>query len=111
MEPCSAQISFLSCRRREMYVNETLKRTFERVTGRGKPSTRQARNAVVNRKPRTFAFKDDGTIPNNRLPAVLYPQCVALERATDPAAVFEQLFEANGWNQSWRNGIYGYAHY
>ena len=94
-----------------MYVGESLKRTFERVTGRGKPSTRKARAAVVKRKPRIFTFTDDGVIPNNRLPAVLYPQCVELERTADPAAVFEQLFEANGWNQSWRNGIYNYVHY
>lgn len=94
-----------------MYLSETLKRTFERVTGRGKPSARQARAAVARRKPRTFIFKDDGTIPNNSLPAVLYPQCVDLERAADPAAVFEQLFAANRWNESWRNGIYPYVHY
>jgi uncharacterized protein YjlB len=29
----------------------------------------------------------------------------------DPAAVFEDLFEANGWSDSWRDGIYNYAHY
>ena len=29
----------------------------------------------------------------------------------DPAAIFEQLFEANGWGDSWRNGIYDYVHY
>ena len=30
---------------------------------------------------------------------------------TDPAAVFERLFEDNGWGGSWRNGIYDYVHY
>ena len=29
----------------------------------------------------------------------------------DPAAVFEDLFESNGWGDSWRDGIYDYAHY
>ena len=29
----------------------------------------------------------------------------------DPAAVFEQLFESNGWGDSWRDGIYNYDHY
>ena len=31
--------------------------------------------------------------------------------APDPAAVFEELFEKNGWGGSWRNGIYDYVHY
>jgi uncharacterized protein YjlB len=31
--------------------------------------------------------------------------------AADPAAVFERLFEENGWAGSWRNGIYDYVHY
>jgi uncharacterized protein YjlB len=25
--------------------------------------------------------------------------------------VFEQLFESNGWGDSWRDGIYDYVHY
>jgi uncharacterized protein YjlB len=25
--------------------------------------------------------------------------------------VFEELFESNGWGDSWRNGIYAYGHY
>ncbi|WP_328824918.1 cupin domain-containing protein [Mesorhizobium neociceri] len=29
----------------------------------------------------------------------------------DPAAVMEELFQANGWGHSWRNGIYDYVHY
>jgi len=95
-----------------MYVTETLKRAYERVTGRGKPTIRQARAAVVRRRPKTFMFKDDGAIPNNPdVPVLLYPQVVDLERADDPAAVFEELFAANDWGDSWRNGIYDYVHY
>jgi uncharacterized protein YjlB len=95
-----------------MYVTETLKRAYERVTGRGKPTPRQARAAVVRRRPKTFMFKDDGTIPNNPdVPVLLYPQVVDLERADDPAAVLEELFAANDWGDSWRNGIYDYVHY
>jgi uncharacterized protein YjlB len=94
-----------------MYVTETLKRAYERVTGRGKPSTRQVRAAVVRRRPKTFMFKDDGTIPNNPdVPVLLYPQVVDLSH-DDPAAVFEELFAANDWGDSWRNGIYDYVHY
>jgi uncharacterized protein YjlB len=95
-----------------MYLTETLKRTVEMITGRGKPTDRQARTAVRRRKPKTFRFKDDGSIPNNpELPVVLYPQAVQLKRAQDPAAVFETLFEASQWGESWRNGVYDYVHY
>jgi uncharacterized protein YjlB len=34
-----------------------------------------------------------------------------LPRTLDPAAVMEELFESNGWGDSWRNGIYDYLHY
>jgi uncharacterized protein YjlB len=95
-----------------MYVTETLKRAYERMTGRGKPTVRQARAAVTRRRPKTFMLRDDGTIPNNPdVPVLLYPQVVDLERADDPAAVFEELFAANDWGDSWRNGIYDYVHY
>jgi uncharacterized protein YjlB len=95
-----------------MYLVETLRRTVEKITGRGKPGERQARAAVHRRKPKTFRFKDDGSIPNNpHLPAVIYPQAVDLDRADDPAAVLETLFEANQWGESWRNGVYDYVHY
>jgi mannose-6-phosphate isomerase-like protein (cupin superfamily) len=36
---------------------------------------------------------------------------VALPDGIDPAAVFEDLFESNGWRDSWRNGVYDYLHY
>jgi hypothetical protein len=36
---------------------------------------------------------------------------VALDERPDPAAVIEDLFEANGWGGRWRNGIYDYVHY
>src|SRR3954468_23820923 len=95
-----------------MYLVESLKRTVERVTGRGKPSDRQARAAVRRRKPKTFKFKDDGLIPNNpELAAVIYAGAVQTARADDPAAIFETLFAANRWGDSWRNGVYDYVHY
>jgi len=95
-----------------MYLTETLKRTFEKATGRGRPTARQARAAVEKVEPKTFRFKDDGAIPNNPdLPAVVYAQAVRLDHAADPAAVLEELFKANQWGESWRNGIYDYVHY
>lgn len=95
-----------------MYLVETLKRTFEQVTGRGKPPKRELRKLVHERKPRTFQFEDDGLTPNNPdCPFVVYKRAVRLHHTDDPAAVFEDLFAANGWGDSWRNGIYDYLHY
>ena len=63
-------------------------------------------------KPLTFRFVDDGLVPNHpRWPMIVYPGAVALSDDLDPAAVFEALFQANGWGDSWRNGIFGYVHY
>lgn len=63
-------------------------------------------------KVRTFLFADDGVIPNNpSLPLVIYRKAFDLTGADDPAAVIEKAFEANGWVDCWRNGIYPYAHY
>src|SRR5689334_6943938 len=54
-----------------MFILETLKRTFAQVSGR--PTLRQARNRVAQRRPKTFTFRDDGRIPNNpTLPFVVY---------------------------------------
>lgn len=56
-------------------------------------------------------LEDDGTIPNNAsLPLIIYKKVFVLPD-DDPAGVFEQLFETNGWGGTWRNGIYGYHHY
>ena len=56
-------------------------------------------------------FADDGAIPNNpRLPFLVYPGALDLP-AHDPAAPCEDVFAANGWGGSWRNGIYPFAHY
>jgi uncharacterized protein YjlB len=67
---------------------------------------------VQKRKPRTYRFKDDGIIPNHpHWPFVLYRGAVRFPKDVDPAAVFEDLFEQNGWSDSWRDGIYDYVHY
>jgi uncharacterized protein YjlB len=95
-----------------MYLLETLKKTFEQVTGAGKPSSASLQRFIRRRKAHATTFEDDGAIPNNpRLPFIHYRSPVRLAHAQDPAAVFEQLFEANGWTGSWRNGIYDFLHY
>ncbi|HVZ28213.1 MAG TPA: hypothetical protein VG798_06110, partial [Rhizomicrobium sp.] len=34
-----------------------------------------------------------------------------IEKESDPAAMFEVLFAANGWGKSWRDGIYPFNHF
>jgi uncharacterized protein YjlB len=60
-------------------------------------------------EPLTFVFKDDGLVPNNRLPFLLYKAAVDLD--DHPEKTIEGLFGANGWGDMWRNGVYDYLHY
>ena len=95
-----------------MAIIETLKRVAERATGISRPSGNEIEALVRARKPNAFKFKDDGVIPNNaRWPLVLYRGAVSFPGRLDPAAVMEDLFDRNGWRDSWRNGIYDFVHY
>jgi uncharacterized protein YjlB len=55
-------------------------------------------------------FKDDGKIPNSKLPLILY-QGAFKERGTQGASWLERRFSENNWTNSWRNGIYSFHHY
>jgi uncharacterized protein YjlB len=60
--------------------------------------------------PLTFHFKDDGAVPNNRLPMLVYKG--ALDPGADAEGAIERMFAGNGWGHSmWRNGIYPFVHY
>ncbi len=61
--------------------------------------------------PVTLRFADDGSIPNNALPLVLYRGAIDLAGSPDPEKLIERTFAANGWGDMWRNGIYPYVHY
>ncbi|MGB0583015.1 MAG: cupin domain-containing protein [Limisphaerales bacterium] len=54
-------------------------------------------------------FRDDGDIPNNRLPLLYYPG--AIDPNHVDAALIESLFAQNDWPDSWRNGVFSYPHY
>jgi uncharacterized protein YjlB len=55
-------------------------------------------------------FEDDGRIPNNpRLPLVVYRLALAL--SDHLASDFEKRFSANGWINSWRDGIFDFHHF
>jgi uncharacterized protein YjlB len=67
---------------------------------------------VRDRKPLRYRFKDDGLVPNHpKWSLIIYKNAVGLSDSPDPAAIFEELFESNGWGKSWRDGIYDYVHY
>jgi uncharacterized protein YjlB len=52
-----------------------------------------------------------GAIPNHpRWPLLVYPGAVALG-GSDPAAIFEQLFDRNRWPAAWRNGVFPFHHF
>jgi uncharacterized protein YjlB len=61
-------------------------------------------------KPLTFAFEDDGLVPNNPMPLVIYRGAVDVDN-DHPEKTIEGLFGANGWGDMWRNGVYDYQHY
>jgi uncharacterized protein YjlB len=61
-------------------------------------------------KPLTFFFEDDGLVPNNPMPFVIYRDAIDVDNA-HPEKTIEGLFGANGWGEMWRNGIYDYLHY
>jgi uncharacterized protein YjlB len=61
-------------------------------------------------EPLTFIFADDGLMPNNPMPFLVYKG--AVDVANDhPEKTVEGLFGANGWGAMWRNGVYDYLHY
>ena len=61
-------------------------------------------------EPLTFVFADDGLVPNNPMPFLVYKG--AVDVANDhPEKTIERLFGANGWGAMWRNGVYDYLHY
>jgi len=93
-------------------ILEDLKEYAERATGLRRPGKREAADVVRTRKPNTVRFKDDGLVPNHpRWPLIIYRSVVDLGNRRDAAAVMEDLFEANGWRDTWRDGIYDYVHY
>lgn len=61
-------------------------------------------------EPLAIVFEDDGLVPNNILPFLVYQGAVKLDPKR-PEETIENLFETNNWGDTWRNGVYGYLHY
>jgi uncharacterized protein YjlB len=57
-------------------------------------------------KPETLLLPPGETMPNSRLPVVIYRK--VLEGASRG---FDSLFRANGWTGTWRDGVYDYHHF
>ncbi|PDT77696.1 hypothetical protein [Bradyrhizobium sp. C9] len=60
-------------------------------------------------EPLSIVFQDDGLVPNNPMPFLVYKGAVGVGK--NPEATIEQLFGSNGWGAMWRNGVYDFAHY
>jgi uncharacterized protein YjlB len=61
--------------------------------------------------PEVLRFSRNGWVPNNeRLPVLLYRGAVKI-LGSDPAALFERLFDRNGWPPQWRDGVFDFQHY
>ena len=61
-------------------------------------------------EPLTFVFKDDGLVPNNPMPLLVYKAAVDVDN-DHPEKTIEGLFGAHGWGDMWRDGVYDYQHY
>ena len=57
----------------------------------------------------TFAFADDGDIPNSHLPLILYRG--ALPASGDVSSAFEARFRQSGWGRMWRSVVFPFHHY
>jgi uncharacterized protein YjlB len=61
-------------------------------------------------EPLAIVFADDGLVPNNAMPFLVYKGAIAIAN-NHPEQTIERLFGANGWGDMWRNGIFDYLHY
>jgi uncharacterized protein YjlB len=64
----------------------------------------------ANAKPLAIIFDDDGLVPNNPMPFLVYKGAVDVGN-DHPEKTIEGLFGANGWGSMWRNGVYNFLHY
>jgi uncharacterized protein YjlB len=58
-------------------------------------------------QPEAHEFTGDGSIPNSRLPVLIYH---GLDLAGDPGAA-ERAFAQNNWRAAWRDGIFPFHHF
>lgn len=61
-------------------------------------------------QPEQLFLEDDGDIPNNKLPLLLYRKAFN-KQGPEGARWLEEHFAGNNWLNAWRNGVYSYHHY
>jgi uncharacterized protein YjlB len=61
--------------------------------------------------PDAFILGANFWVPNNPSLPVLFYKRVVEPTGNDPAALFEAVFQQNGWPPQWRNGVYDFHHY
>lgn len=77
----------------------------------GLPPGGPAFAAAMPAEPELLQLSRNGWMPNNeQLPVLLYRSAIPTG-SSDPAQVFEKVFERNGWPPQWRNGVYTFHHY
>jgi uncharacterized protein YjlB len=60
-------------------------------------------------KPEAILFEPSEWVPNNqKLPVLVYR---SIPLSGDAAELFEDRFRRNGWQGTWRNGVFAYQHY
>jgi uncharacterized protein YjlB len=59
---------------------------------------------------RRYTIKETEKFPNSRLPLLIYKSVLPV-KGIFPGSTVRNLFEENGWSNSWRSGIYTYHHY
>lgn len=59
-------------------------------------------------KTQDIYFHDDGTIPNSKLPVIVY---YSITDVIDKSTWFEQNFAKNNWLNNWRDIILPYDHF
>src|ERR1051326_2290463 len=85
----------------------------DRAAGSGRHArSGQAMTPQLTIEPETYAFADDGSVPNNpRLPFLIYRGAIDLKGSPNPEELVERTFATHGWGEMWRNGVYPYVHY
>lgn len=58
-------------------------------------------------QPQAVTFKDDGTIPNSKLPLLYYAGAVS----SPDCETIEAMLARNGWPPRWRASVFTYHHY
>lgn len=67
-------------------------------------------SAMTAVEPQAYYFKDDGDIPNSKLPLLVYKNAF-IQRGNKGGDWLEAHFATNGWTNTWRWGIYPFHHY